>query len=77
MRRTLTEPLLPTRRAAELLGGLSVRTLERWRVEGRGPRYVRIGGRVMYDPRDLAEFAARGARVSTRGAASEPAAEAG
>ncbi|MBN8995164.1 MAG: helix-turn-helix domain-containing protein [Rhizobiales bacterium] len=27
---------------------LSVRTLQRWRWKGRGPRYLKMGGRVAY-----------------------------
>lgn len=28
--------------------GLAVGTLDRWRTEGRGPSYVKIGGAVRY-----------------------------
>lgn len=45
--------------AAEFLGGISPRTLEKWRVQGGGPRYSKLGrsrGRVLYDPRDLAAW---------------------
>lgn len=27
---------------------ISPRTLEQWRWQGRGPRYLKIGGRVIY-----------------------------
>ena len=27
---------------------ISPRTLEQWRWQGRGPRYLKIGGRVVY-----------------------------
>jgi len=33
--------------------GLSKSTLDKMRVEGRGPRYLKIGGRVFYRPADL------------------------
>lgn len=59
-------PLVDQERAAALLGGLSVRTLERWRLEGCGPRFVRVGRRVMYEPRALATFIERRSRTSTR-----------
>jgi len=62
-------PLLDQEKAAALLGGLSVRTLERWRLEGCGPRFVRVGRRVMYRPADLGAFIERHARTSTREAA--------
>ena len=28
-------------------------TLRRWRMLGRGPAYVKLSGRVLYDPADL------------------------
>jgi hypothetical protein len=31
--------------------GVSPRTLERWRWLGFGPRYMKIGGRVVLSPR--------------------------
>lgn len=44
--------LLPTE-AAEFLS-LSPRTLERWRVTGGGPRFIKAGGKsVRYRPADL------------------------
>nr|WP_269434072.1 helix-turn-helix domain-containing protein [Pelagovum pacificum] len=30
---------------------MTTRTLQRWRAEGFGPRWLRIGGRILY-PRD-------------------------
>ena len=41
--------------AAEFLG-LSVRTLQAWRVRGGGPRYVKIGRSVRYQRRELVSF---------------------
>ena len=43
---------LDTKQAADYLG-LSVSTLEKLRVTGRGPRYAKAGRRVIYDRRDL------------------------
>ena len=37
---------------------LSHRTLERWRWLGRGPRYVKIGGRVVYRIVDIEAYEA-------------------
>ncbi len=37
---------------------LSHRTLERWRWEGRGPRYLKIGGRVVYRLSDIEAYEA-------------------
>jgi hypothetical protein len=35
---------------------LSPRTLERWRYTGKGPPYLRIGGRVVYRLADIEDF---------------------
>ena len=35
---------------------ISPRTLERWRVEGRGPAYLKIGGRVIYRLEDIEAY---------------------
>jgi hypothetical protein len=35
---------------------LSPRTLERWRWLGEGPRYLKLGGRVLYRVEDVEEF---------------------
>lgn len=37
---------------------LSHRTLERWRWEGRGPQYLKIGGRVVYRLSDIEAYEA-------------------
>ena len=37
---------------------LSPRTLERWRWEGRGPQYLKIGGRVVYRLSDIEAYEA-------------------
>jgi hypothetical protein len=42
-------------RAAEFLG-VSVRTLQAWRVRGGGPRYCKIGRAVRYQRRSLVSF---------------------
>lgn len=34
-------------------GTISPRTLANWRVTGSGPRFVKIGGRVMYRQADV------------------------
>ena len=47
--------LLDTTHAARFLG-LGERTLQNWRVRGEGPRFMRLGRCVRYDPRDLAEY---------------------
>jgi predicted DNA-binding transcriptional regulator AlpA len=58
-------PLLDQRQAAHLLR-LSVRTLERHRVAGTGPRFIRLGRRLIrYRVSDLAEWVDGGLRNST------------
>lgn len=58
------EILLHQKEAAHILG-LSVRTLERHRLAGTGPRYVRLGRLVRYRPQDLVEFVDRNLCRST------------
>ena len=53
--------LLNEHEAAERLR-LAVTTLRRWRWGSRGPRYVKIGGAVRYDPADLDAFVKAGRR---------------
>ena len=55
---------LRTPEAARFLG-LSGRTLEKHRVFGTGPRYRKIGGRVVYALGDLQAWADQGVRTST------------
>ncbi len=44
--------LLPDIKAAQRLP-FSVHTLRWWRCMGRGPTFVKIGGRVFYDPNEI------------------------
>lgn len=44
--------------------GISPRTLERWRCEGQGPRYLKLGGRVAYRVEDIEDFESRRAQPS-------------
>jgi len=57
--------LLPPQGAAEYLGGIAIPTLARWRVEGRGPRFVKLGSRVFYDRADLDRWLEANTRSST------------
>lgn len=45
--------------------GLSGRTLEKHRTYGTGPRYRKLGGRVIYALSDLEAWAERAAQTST------------
>jgi len=40
-------------------------TLAKWRLSGRGPAYVKIGARVMYDAGTVEKWIASRVRVST------------
>lgn len=62
----LPAPFLDTRQAATLLQ-LSHRTLERWRLEGRGPAFLKLGagGAVRYRMADLEVWAEAQLRRST------------
>jgi hypothetical protein len=62
-RPTLTANL-DTHAAAEVLS-VSPRTLQRWRQEGRGPRFAKLGGAVRYPLTELERFAAESMRDST------------
>lgn len=46
---------LVTKAAARFLG-VSHRTLEDWRLRGGGPRFIKLGRRVVYTMSDLLEF---------------------
>ena len=52
---TSAERYLRTPEAARLLG-LSGRTLEKHRTHGTGPRYRKLGGRVVYRLSDIEAF---------------------
>jgi hypothetical protein len=46
---------------------MSPRTLERWRFTGEGPRFMKIGGRVVYRLEDIVAFEALQLRQVTPG----------
>jgi predicted DNA-binding transcriptional regulator AlpA len=56
--------LVRTDEAARLLG-LSRRTLEKHRTYSTGPRYLKLGGRVVYKVDDLKAWSELGCRNST------------
>ena len=59
------EALIPEKRAAEFLG-LSIKTLQKRRVTGDGPRYRRISSRcIRYTRADLIAWSNSLARTST------------
>ena len=60
----MSERLLVTKEAARRLG-LSPQTLARWRVQGKGPTFLKIGRSVRYEPHAIDAFIAGRARTST------------
>jgi len=55
---------LRTPEAARFVG-LSIRTLEKHRIYGTGPRYSKLGGRVVYRVEDLQAWVESGLKAST------------
>lgn len=43
-----TEYLTPAELVSRYRGTITIRTLANWRSTGEGPRYTKIGGRVLY-----------------------------
>ena len=58
------DQLIPETETARLLC-LKVATLRRWRWAGKGPRFLKLGGAVRYDPADLEAFIEQSRRRST------------
>ena len=57
----LPQRYLRTPEAARFVG-LSIRTLEKHRIYGTGPRYSKLGGRVVYSVEDLQTWVESGAK---------------
>ena len=53
---------------------ISHRTLERWRWTGEGPRFVKLGGRVVYRLEDVEAYEREQIRASTADTPAKPAA---
>lgn len=68
----ISDQFLTTPQAAHRLG-LSPRTLERYRCQGSGPVFHKMGGRVLYDVQDIRVWVERIACHSTSEAAYEAA----
>ena len=62
---TVASPLLTPDEAAEWLRSKE-RTLERWRSDGVGPAFVRLGRRVAYRLEDLQAWVERQTRQHNR-----------
>lgn len=66
------EPAFLDSHGAAVFLGLRARTLDRWRWAGRGPRFRRHGGRVVYAVADLLAWSEAQVRVSTSDPGHEP-----
>ena len=65
----LSEPSLLTVDEAARVLRLSVRTLERLRLSGDGPRYAKLGKRVLYPSNELGVWIASKVTTSTSASA--------
>lgn len=63
--------LLKAEKAAEILG-IKKQTLAVWRLKGSGPRYIKLGTRVLYSVDEIDAWLAAHTRTST----SDPGADA-
>lgn len=50
---TVSVPRLLSERQVEAIYGLRIKTLQRWRLENRGPRFVKLHSLVRYPVADL------------------------
>jgi excisionase family DNA binding protein len=64
MSTNVPEPLITEAEAANILR-VSLTSLRRWRREGRGPVYRKLGRTVRYRPEDLADFVGSALRRET------------
>jgi helix-turn-helix protein len=60
----MLQKLIPSDEAASILG-ISESMLNKVRGTGTGPHFVKVGARVLYDPRDLEKFIAAKRQRST------------
>ena len=60
----MTPRLINTDALAAVLG-ISPRTIERWRIEGFGPPFMKAGRRVLYRECDVEAWLDAGRRFST------------
>jgi predicted DNA-binding transcriptional regulator AlpA len=66
----MSKPSLLDRNEASEYLGIPVSTMNRWRVDGVGPAFLKLGARVRYDLRELDHWLESRCRQSTNGARS-------
>lgn len=59
------QPVLMSPRQLAMRWGVAEKTLERWRMLGSGPVYMKLGGRVLYRLEDIESFERKRSRYST------------
>ncbi|MBU3887215.1 AlpA family transcriptional regulator [Methylosinus sp. KRF6] len=59
-----SRPLLTEQQAAEYLN-LAVRTLQQWRVQGKGPKFIKLSRAVRYRQSDLEDYISSSERTHT------------
>lgn len=57
--------LLDTNQAAERLQHIKPRTLEKMRIQGRGPAFIKLGRKVVYAEESLEAYLTEQRRTST------------
>jgi predicted DNA-binding transcriptional regulator AlpA len=62
MKSSEPEYLQPRELAARWRGVVTLSTLDNWRSQNRGPRFVKIGGRVLYPVAEVEAYEARNLR---------------
>jgi predicted DNA-binding transcriptional regulator AlpA len=60
----MTDDLMTAEQVGELLS-VKKATLDNWRSAGKGPKYVKLCGRVKYRAKDVQAFIEAGVRQST------------
>lgn len=63
----IPQPVLLSPRQLAARWGLSEKTLERWRMLGTGPVFLKLGGRVMYRVETIEAHEQQRERVCTAG----------
>jgi hypothetical protein len=51
-----TKYLTPQEVSERLAGRITVKTLANWRYQGKGPKYVRFGSRILYSTAEVETY---------------------
>ena len=66
MSNSVSSPILLTEKEAGKILGFSIRTLQKWRIEGQGPHFIRVSARaIRYRREDLDRWIESCVRTST------------